>query len=51
MTSMDIVFQEPDAATLNRKLSEALPAIEAAVNELERAQSVSRHILEGVINI
>jgi len=48
---MDINLQPPDAETLNRQLSEALPGIEAAMNELDRAQSVSKQILDGMISV
>lgn len=48
---MDINLQSPDAETLNQQLSEALPCIEAAMNELDRAQSVSRQILDGMISV
>ena len=48
---MDINFQAPDAATLNQTLSEALPGIEAAMNELDRAQNVSKQVLDGMISV
>ena len=48
---MNITLKHPDTETVNRQLAEAVADVEAAMLELEHAQSVSRQILDGMISL
>ena len=48
---MEINLQQPDAETASRRLSEELPLVRAAMEELERAKNVSRETLDSMISV
>ncbi len=49
--SMNISLQRPDTEAASQRLSEELPRIQAAVDQLELAKQVSRETLDRMISI